>query len=349
MTTEQTSALALEGVPHVAVKIIVASEEVATTERESDRGDTAQNVIVGVLHQLAIGTDIEEAARSVIGTGSESVAVREKVHRVDIGLVTLEGLLALASAQIPELGGGVTGTGHKDVLVGGDRHAHHVTVVVVELGHLGTSFHVPQDAGHVTGRGHDLLVADETAATQVAGVSVQLTAHTDGNLAAAQVVDRANVVQTTAGHEGTARRVRAGHHPRGAKRDGVHLVRGETVPHEQLAILRSRHQVGLVLTPVHGVDLGQMTLEGAARLHLAASDRRDVSRELLEGSVVNLVTVNTDLLLHVLRLLAGLCDAFRNVSHRESYLKCVSVMIRAKLWKVACGYACRKKKLKKKK
>lgn len=75
-----------------------------------------------------------------------------------------------------------------------------------------------------------------------------------------EVVDGADIVQTTARHVITAGRVRTGHDPRRPQGNGVDLVGGVGVPDDQFAVLRGRHQMSPVGGPVHGVDLGEMSL-----------------------------------------------------------------------------------------
>ena len=45
------------------------------------------------------------------------------------------------------------------------------------------------------------------------------------------------------------------------------LVGCVCVPDDELAVLRGGDEMPAVCRPVHGVDLGQMALEGALRLH----------------------------------------------------------------------------------
>ena len=47
------------------------------------------------------------------------------------------------------------------------------------------------------------------------------------------------------------------------------------VPDDELAVLRGRDEVSAVGGPVHGVDLCQMALEGALRLHCEARQGLD--------------------------------------------------------------------------
>lgn len=144
--SEDPDPLALERVPDVAVKVVVAGKEEATRDGEADRSDAAQDVVVRVLVQLAVGAKVEQAAGSVVGTGREGVAVREEAARigdgetsptfslrtaipvrqnlrdgVDIGLVARKSLHGLARPDVPHLGGRVTRARHEDVLIRPDR------------------------------------------------------------------------------------------------------------------------------------------------------------------------------------------------------------------------------------
>ena len=40
-----------------------------------------------------------------------------------------------------------------------------------------------------------------------------------------------------------------------------------SIPDNELAVLRSRHQMTAIGRPVHGIDFGQMSFEHTARLH----------------------------------------------------------------------------------
>lgn len=100
----------------------------------------------------------------------------------------------------------------------------------------------------------------------------QLARHPHVALARLQAVDRADVVQAAARHVAARRRIGARHHPRRAQRNGVHLVGGVRVPHDQFAVLRGGHQIARVAAPVHRVDLGQVAAQCATRAHLDAAD-----------------------------------------------------------------------------
>lgn len=55
----------------------------------------------------------------------------------------------------------------------------------------------------------------------------------------------------------------------------MNLVCRVGVPDDELAVLGGGDEVSAVRRPVHGVDLGQMALEGALRLHRQARQRLD--------------------------------------------------------------------------
>lgn len=78
MPSENTDTFAFQGVPDIACPIIVATEQYSSRDREGDRSDTTENIVVSEDVQLTIGTKVEEAARGIIGYSSESVAVGEE-------------------------------------------------------------------------------------------------------------------------------------------------------------------------------------------------------------------------------------------------------------------------------
>lgn len=218
--------------------------------------------------QLAVGTDIEQTAGGVVRTCTEGVSVGEELDGVDIGLVAGESLYGLAGTNIPQLGERIAGTGDEDVLVGRvDADRHHITQVVGELGDLGSRLDIPQHTGHVAGGGDDAAVIEEAAAGEVARVAGELARDASGALARGKVVDGTDVIQTTASHVVSARRIGTGHHPGRSQGDRVDLVRGVGIPDDELSVLRGRDEVAAVGRPVHGVDLRKMALQRPARFH----------------------------------------------------------------------------------
>ena len=78
VSSEDADTFALEGVPHVAVEVVVPGKEHPSRDRERDRCDAAQDIVVHVLVQLAVGAQVEQSTRRVVGTGRERVSVREE-------------------------------------------------------------------------------------------------------------------------------------------------------------------------------------------------------------------------------------------------------------------------------
>lgn len=76
--------------------------------------------------------------------------------------------------------------------------------------------------------------------------------YANGELLRLQVVNGADVIQTTAGNKVVGGSVGASHDPRRAEGNGVCLVCRESVPYEEFAVLRGRDKVDLIRGPVHG-------------------------------------------------------------------------------------------------
>lgn len=314
--------LALESVPDMAVEIVVAGEHEAARDGVGDGGDST-DAVAGVVKKLSVGSDVVKTAGGVVGTGTEGVAVGEGGDGVDVGFVAGEGVGALAGLDIPDLGGGVASSRNEDALVGRDSARHDVTLVsllAVEFGDLGASLNVPKNAGHVTGGGDDLLLIEETAAREEASVGAKLTADSDGELSASKVVNRANVVETSASNEAARGGESAGHDPRRSKRNSVNLVRGDGIPNQELAVLGSRNEVRLVLGPVHGINLSQVTLQSSSNSHRGLWEVRKITSELLQVGVIQRLSGALDLLLEALGLLASSSKSFSNVvSHGDFF------------------------------
>ena len=81
MAGENTDTFALERFPDIARPIVVATKEDATRDRERDRRDTAQDVVVSERVQLAVCADVEKTAGCIVGACRESIAVREEPTR----------------------------------------------------------------------------------------------------------------------------------------------------------------------------------------------------------------------------------------------------------------------------
>lgn len=96
----------------------------------------------------------------------------------------------------------------------------------------------------------------------------EFPSHTGGPVSIrVEIVDGADVVETTTGDEVSTRSICAGHDPRRSERNGVNLVGCICVPDYELAILGGRHQMPPICRPMHGVNLGEMPLQCLLRPH----------------------------------------------------------------------------------
>jgi len=224
--------------------------------------------------ELTIRTDIEQTAGCVIGPSTEGIAIGEELNRVDIRLVASKGLHGLARADIPEFCESIAGAGDEDVLIGRvDADTHDVSEMVGELGDLGPGLDIPEHASHIAGGGQDTTVVDEAATGQVAGMTGELTGDTGRTFPGGEVVDGADVVETTASNVIAARGIGASHHPGGTERNRMNLVGRVGVPDDELTVLGGGDQMSTVGRPVHRIDFRQMALQNATRFHVDLRQR----------------------------------------------------------------------------
>lgn len=114
-----------------------------------------------------------------------------------------------------------------------------------------------------------LISEAATAEVSVVGHELPRRAGVGGGLL--DVVDGADVVQSSAGDQISLGRLeRAGHDPRRAERDGRDLVGREGVPYDELSVLRGGDQGLGVRGPVHGVDLAEVTPQRPAHFNRLA-------------------------------------------------------------------------------
>ena len=218
--------------------------------------------------ELAIRTNVEKSARCVVRTSTEGVSVGEELNGVDVGVVCCKGLAALLLTDVPQFGKSIASTRHELVVVERvDAQAHDIAQVVGEFCDLLSSLNVPQHASHVTGRCEDATVVDEATAGEVARVPAKLSCHPCRAFSCAQVVDGADVVETTTSDVVAAWRVGASHNPGRAEGNCVHLVGGVCIPDDELTVLRGGYEMSPVGRPVHRVDLGEMALESPLGPH----------------------------------------------------------------------------------
>jgi len=229
---------------------------------------------------------------------------------------------SLLGTVIPDLAGRVDGTRDEETLRIVDSDRHDVTLVISE--HLlGLSvFDVPEDQRSITGRGNDFTVVDEATAGEVTFVVREFTVDLlDGGFSRGttfrELVEGADVVETTASDVVTSGGESAGHDPRGTERDSVELVGGPSVPDQELAVLRSGDELLLddslrIRSPVHGIDLTEVTLEDTTGLELEVGTV--VTSLVLEesGAFIITTTLFFNLLLDFFDFLLALVDIVRH-------------------------------------
>jgi len=312
---EHTDTLAFQGVPDVARPVVITTEEDAARDGERYGGDTAEDVVVRESVQFTVRPNIEQSARSIIRAGSKGIAVREELHSIDVRFVASEGLRCTTAAYIPQLGRGIASTRDEDILVGAEGQAHNVPGVVTELDHPHAGFDIPEHAGHVTRTGDNLPVVDESAATEITGVRAELSSTLDtAPLFAVEVVDGANVIQSTASHEVAGGRVSASHDPARPQGDGVDFVGGISVPDDKFAVLGGGHEVTAVGGPMHRVYFGEMAPERPARLHYDTRKGVDFCGHCAQAGIRRRLLLGTDLLFQTLRLPARGGDPLLNIT-----------------------------------
>lgn len=75
-----TCPVGLECVPHVAVEVIVPCEEEASTLGERHRGDPANDVVMGVSHELLVCTKVEQPAGGIIRASGKCIAIWKELE-----------------------------------------------------------------------------------------------------------------------------------------------------------------------------------------------------------------------------------------------------------------------------
>lgn len=190
-------------------------ERTEATKKCAEKGRWGWMETNAVDVEFTVCPDVEQSAGRVVGAGDEGVAVREKLDGIDVGFVTGKCLHGLAGTNIPKLGESVAGAGNEGVGVGGvEADAHDISKVVGEISNFLAGLDVPLNASHVTRGGEDAPIIDESTAREIASMARELPRHTGGTIALlVQVVDGANVVETTASDEIAARGIGTGHDP----------------------------------------------------------------------------------------------------------------------------------------
>lgn len=75
-----THTLALHGVPDIAVEVIVACKEQATTEGESHRCDATDDALVGIGGQLLVCPQVKQTAGGVVRACADGLSTGEELR-----------------------------------------------------------------------------------------------------------------------------------------------------------------------------------------------------------------------------------------------------------------------------
>ena len=92
-----------ERVPHVAVEVIVTREQESAALAEAHGRDPTDDVLMAVVDQLLVRSDVEQAAGCVIAARRKGHSVGEEGDGIDVRVVAGEGLFAHAVPNVPQL------------------------------------------------------------------------------------------------------------------------------------------------------------------------------------------------------------------------------------------------------
>mmetsp|Transcript_10346 Transcript_10346/g.18303 ORF Transcript_10346/g.18303 Transcript_10346/m.18303 type:complete len:212 (-) Transcript_10346:412-1047(-) len=172
------------------------------------------------LRDFLVGTDIPQTNRSVFRTSGKGVVVTgEKIHAIDVTLVTCKRLLALlGTSNIPQLDGLVDTATQKAIgIVGTQGQEHGIGLVFGKGIHDSAAGNVPTQTGGVSAGRQYLIFVQKSTATQepivrghfLSGLGRNAVGR--GGRGGIDLVDGAQIVQSTAGDEFSVRRF----HPNG--------------------------------------------------------------------------------------------------------------------------------------
>mmetsp|Transcript_34856 Transcript_34856/g.74297 ORF Transcript_34856/g.74297 Transcript_34856/m.74297 type:complete len:217 (-) Transcript_34856:431-1081(-) len=189
-------------VPSISVEVIIPPEHDPPRFAERQGRDTALNFFALKFVHLPVASHVEQPAGRVVTPRPHREPVREERDRVDVLSVPGVGLDALPDPEVPDLRRRVHAPGDEDVVVlRTDRQAHYVPRVVREGFEDLAAGDVPVYAARVPRGGEDVSLVHEAAAAQVPVVRHQLLRRPGVRRLLLDVVDRADVVQSTAGDE----------------------------------------------------------------------------------------------------------------------------------------------------
>jgi hypothetical protein len=102
-------------------------------------------------------------------------------------------------SKVPKFGTAIRTTREEEVLVDWvEREGHNLSFVIFELGSGLTCFHIPVYATVISGCGDHFLIVDKFDGTDEASVSREFLDGSDWRIFSFDVIDVADVVETTA-------------------------------------------------------------------------------------------------------------------------------------------------------
>lgn len=140
----------------MAVVIVVARDQQSSGLREIGAGAAACDVIIHVLCQRLVSTNVPQNAHAAVSGRNEAVlALGEEVDCVDFVLVTFEGLCAVDGTNVPEFAGEVTRRCHYLSWIAlADRQGVQSLGVPLEGVDDSRTFDIPSSTSLVAGGGN---------------------------------------------------------------------------------------------------------------------------------------------------------------------------------------------------
>lgn len=76
-----THTLCFQGVPDVAVEVIIPSKQEAPTAGEGDGCDSTDDALVRVHYELLVRPEVKKTAGGIVRAGADGFTVREELRR----------------------------------------------------------------------------------------------------------------------------------------------------------------------------------------------------------------------------------------------------------------------------
>jgi len=307
-------AFCLQRVPDDDRVIGIRSIEQATRRGEGDRCRRRSLLRIFRLDCVFVDfterSNIEESASSIFRTRTEGCVVGEELNDVDIVFVLREDVSGFRGTNIPREDRVIARTRNKEFFVICESDVHNITSMLSEDIDLLSRVNIPQNTSVITGRSENLAAVEEATTGEESIVPTQFSRNL-GRVLSTDFPNRTDVIQSSRSDEVSRRRITASHHPIRWKIDRVHLETGDRIPNDEFSVLGRRRQGRAFLGPLHGIDLGQMTFQGATETHINVSYGSDARAGRRQGLIGVGSCILFDLILEVFGFFLGGFD----VSH----------------------------------